>query len=295
MAASEKNILRKRIAAVNGLPPISVDYEELTILYRHFNLIGIDEKSEWVYNKYVGRHAGRARVEKSQQTFQLVENLLNCKPVTNSYGLFAPSYLHALEEQAEIRPLADGYRSLLVGALTPDTITEYAATVRRVYHGAFCSVVDIEGHDTRKISPDIARYVGGDALHLPFADGSFDSLHTNILLDQFGDVHTGRDQRNEFFSEAWRVLRPGGRLIMMEKNDYNGVVLGELQKAGFPRVTAEQAQEFISRRLMERYLGILPTNNKEDRDYKRNTDPSPEENLIVARKDLPPSKRANLT
>ena len=54
--------------------------------------------------------------------------------------------------------------------------------------------------------------VAGDALHLPFADGSFDLVLCRDLLHH---VDANRDQA---VSEALRVLRPGGRLVVFESS-----------------------------------------------------------------------------
>ena len=55
-----------------------------------------------------------------------------------------------------------------------------------------------------------ANFVEGDATALPFADGSFDIAYS------FAVVHhiPGKALREKFFSEAARVLRPGGTLIV---------------------------------------------------------------------------------
>ena len=55
-----------------------------------------------------------------------------------------------------------------------------------------------------------ANFVEGDATALPFPDASFDIAYS------FAVVHhiPGRELQNTFFTEAARVLRPGGTLII---------------------------------------------------------------------------------
>lgn len=53
------------------------------------------------------------------------------------------------------------------------------------------------------------RYVEGDAMALPFEDGSFD-----VVSIAFGIRNVARPEKA--FAEFFRVLRPGGRLIVLE-------------------------------------------------------------------------------
>ncbi len=48
-----------------------------------------------------------------------------------------------------------------------------------------------------------ARYVQGDALELPFADGEFDVVFSNAVIEHVG----GREQQRRFVEEALRVAR----------------------------------------------------------------------------------------
>ncbi len=60
------------------------------------------------------------------------------------------------------------------------------------------------------------RPVRGFAEHLPFANGSFDRV---IIVDA---LHHMRDQKAAL-QEAWRVLAPGGRLVLEEPNPAHSV------------------------------------------------------------------------
>src|SRR5262245_42125594 len=59
----------------------------------------------------------------------------------------------------------------------------------------------------RKVAP--LRYVRSLAEHLPFKDASFDLLSMGYALRHMADLRTT-------FAEAHRVLRPGGRLLLLE-------------------------------------------------------------------------------
>lgn len=53
------------------------------------------------------------------------------------------------------------------------------------------------------------QYVEADALNLPFADGEFDAISVAFGVRNFEDTRKG-------ISEIARVLRPGGRLLVLE-------------------------------------------------------------------------------
>ncbi|HWO68589.1 MAG TPA: ubiquinone/menaquinone biosynthesis methyltransferase, partial [Umezawaea sp.] len=52
-------------------------------------------------------------------------------------------------------------------------------------------------------------FVGGDALHLPFADAAFDAVTISFGLRNVSDVDAA-------LAEMARVTRPGGRLVVCE-------------------------------------------------------------------------------
>ena len=59
-----------------------------------------------------------------------------------------------------------------------------------------------EGTRFRESFPD-ARYVRGDALTMPFADGEFDIVFSNAVIEHVG----GREQQRRFVEESLRVAR----------------------------------------------------------------------------------------
>jgi len=61
---------------------------------------------------------------------------------------------------------------------------------------------------------DRVEVLDGDARELPFPDGSFDLVVSNLALHNIRDT----DERAVALREAVRVLRPGGRLRIVDLN-----------------------------------------------------------------------------
>ncbi|RKS05726.1 phosphatidylethanolamine N-methyltransferase /phosphatidyl-N-methylethanolamine N-methyltransferase [Nocardiopsis sp. Huas11] len=74
-----------------------------------------------------------------------------------------------------------------------------------------------------------AVLVEGDAQDLPFADGEFDSVVCALALCTIPDQRAG-------LAEMWRVLRPGGRLALVDHVEYTRWPLrGREQRKARPR------------------------------------------------------------
>ncbi|WP_328990746.1 demethylmenaquinone methyltransferase [Kribbella sp. NBC_01245] len=62
----------------------------------------------------------------------------------------------------------------------------------------------------RRMFPDL-DFIAGDALHLPFADESFDCVTISWALRNVNDVKVA-------LAEMLRVTKPGGRLVVLENS-----------------------------------------------------------------------------
>src|SRR5260221_7580734 len=73
----------------------------------------------------------------------------------------------------------------------------------------------------RKGLRDRCVTVEGDALRLPFRDGSFDAVTIGFGVRNLADMSAG-------FGEILRVLAPGGRLVVLEFSRPTGPLLSRL-------------------------------------------------------------------
>src|SRR5438067_11009761 len=85
--------------------------------------------------------------EKVQSLSQFAETLLDRPTRYRSYGIHAPAYLSGLEVYKRSHG-EKPHTSLLVGALTPSTVTEYTAVTDHIFPNANLHLLDIEGTTT---------------------------------------------------------------------------------------------------------------------------------------------------
>jgi len=88
-------------------------------------------------------------------------------------------------------------------------LTAHASSARTLDIGS--SAGPYARHFPNRVGLDIARSPGvavvGDAHALPFANGAFEQVLTTEVLEHLVDPQRAID-------EMWRVLRPGGRLVL---------------------------------------------------------------------------------
>ncbi|WP_093076640.1 demethylmenaquinone methyltransferase [Pseudonocardia oroxyli] len=103
-------------------------------------------------------------------------------------------------EALELRP---GQRVLDLAAGTAVSTVELAKS------GAYCVAADFSLGMLRAGAGRAVPKVAADALHLPFADGSFDAVTISFGLRNVADTARA-------LGELARVTRPGGRLVVCE-------------------------------------------------------------------------------
>lgn len=160
-------------------------------------------------------------------------------PLTRLLG--APSALRRLVEQAELAP---GQRVLDLGCGTG----ELALAAKRAQPG--CEIVGLDP-DAKALarSRGKAERAGleidfeqgfGDAL--PFADASFDRVLSSFMFH-----HLPPEQKPAVLRELRRVLRPGGRLHLLDFGGPSHSLPAQIREAGFaPAETVEQRLFWIA-------------------------------------------------
>ena len=121
-----------------------------------------------------------------------------------------------------------GERGVDVCAGTGDLSFALQRAGARVVGTDFCApmLVRAAAKSSHGSSP---RFLAGDALELPFADGSFDFATVAFGIRNVSDPGAG-------LREMARVVRPGGRVVVLEFTRPRVPVLGSLYRFYFRRV-----------------------------------------------------------
>jgi demethylmenaquinone methyltransferase/2-methoxy-6-polyprenyl-1,4-benzoquinol methylase len=137
------------------------------------------------------------------------------------------------ERAADLAGVGPGFRVLDVATGTGDLAIELA---RRVVPGG-----EVVGSDfseamlaRARVKPKPAggaelRFEWGDALELPYADGTFDAATVGFGARNFSDLARG-------LAEMVRVVRPGGRVVVLEFTSPTRAPLSLFYRLWFDRI-----------------------------------------------------------
>ncbi|MCS7042347.1 MAG: methyltransferase domain-containing protein [Bryobacteraceae bacterium] len=117
-----------------------------------------------------------------------------------------PRILHVRAVIEGVGPIGAGARVLDAGCGKG----RFAVHVANAYPGALVVALDLACAMLRCAPPHLGR-VAGSMLELPFPDSSFDAAYATESLEHAVDIERA-------VGELCRVLKPGGRLVIIDKN-----------------------------------------------------------------------------
>lgn len=137
------------------------------------------------------------------------------------------SWRRSAVREAGVRP---GERALDLCAGTGDLALALARAGARVVGADFClPMLALAGTKAGPARGELPRYVNADAQHLPFRDASFDLATVAFGIRNVADPVGG-------LAEMRRVVRPGGRVVVLEFCRPRGPLFGPLFAFYFRRV-----------------------------------------------------------
>lgn len=141
--------------------------------------------------------------------------------VRRAYNLAARAYYDLfrdeMKDKAYDRKLLDDFAGALErGGLVCDAGCGPAGHIGRYLFDQGLAVVGLDLSDAcvalaRRANPGM-RFLRGDMAGLPFIEGAFDGI-----LSYYSIIHAPKRCAGAYFSEFFRVLKPGGRLLVAVK------------------------------------------------------------------------------
>jgi len=157
-------------------------------------------------------------------------NLLFSK-IANRYDLLNTTF--TLNRDTYWRTLAASKAHLQAGHSVLDVccgtgklaiaLAAHVGTTGQVLGLDFCESMLIKAHENIKQTPyqPIIKLMQGNALHLPFADNSFDCVTIGFGLRNVSNIQAA-------LAEMRRVVKPGGTVLSVELSKPNAPILKEL-------------------------------------------------------------------
>ena len=159
-----------------------------------------------------------------------------------------PDVVEQRRATREVLALRDGEQVLDVGSGPGFLADEMAREV-----GASGRVVGVDPSESMlalaRRQTAAAEFRAGGALELPFDDGSFDVVVSTQVLEYVEDVAAA-------LAEARRVLRPGGRLLVLD-TDWDSIVWQTADAERMRRVLAAWEEHLADPRLPRRLPGLI--------------------------------------
>lgn len=128
------------------------------------------------------------------------------------------------------RPL-EGGNALLVGAVGALSARSFTAMAQNLYGAGRQFVLDVKGGRNKTSH---GTFVYGDALAMPFANGSIDLFETNQLMYKLEGPGDWRGKATQFIQEMGRVAAPGAQVLLREVDPGSDLQTQELIDATSP-------------------------------------------------------------
>lgn len=233
---TERTIGLNEIAQLAHIDPSDVDPTEVLSLHT-LEAIDMDyirsplwPKTLFLLQKYFPESVGelsayeesqkrsRRFIEQWQRFHVYAEAYLDFPPVENTYARYLPSYLQYLSAHRHLlaKTSADeNYHALLLGSLSTLSSGPFHRAVEVMFPKGHSYVIDLEGVETASDG-----FLFANALTPPFAPASLDAIHTNFLIHQLQKKENTRQTHPvaQLFRSAYRLLKPGGMMVMIERN-----------------------------------------------------------------------------
>ncbi len=176
--------------------------------------------------------------------------------------------------------LGPGAAALDVCAGTGDLAFELERRGARVLALDFCPEMLRLGAAKAAARRSAVRFVAGDALALPFGPRTFDAATIAFGLRNLADPRAG-------LAEMGRVLRPGGRLVVLEFTRPGGGPFAALFRA-YARRTMVNLHRSAFRRVLTERRALAASRGSDDVHH----DPVPDDHVWNAIQALPRQQRA---
>lgn len=266
------------------------DISELTEGRKIGSTSGLNLSDEYIQG------APSSTFQKYQQTIDQYNNKYIHAAI--SYGIYLPSYLKELRSYHNEFSHKQ-YSALLIGCLTISSAQEFIGAINSVFDHNSTNVIDIQNND---LVGNLPNFQVMNGLNTSFEDKTFETIHTNFLLhqliknkDQKPNDSFGREKLIEkFFKETFRLLKPNGKLILVEGNLLSildntrdpSCVLDMfkfyLTKSGFKDILVKAAMQFVQPQDLMRSMQVGPTTQINIDSYQ--TKPAFGSFIITARK-----------
>jgi len=137
-----------------------------------------------------------------------------------TFGMYRPAYDEAIESDKERLKSVEKPHCLLLGSYSEHSANEFYDFAKSVNPESLTAVVDLGRYGISRARPEILK-IQGDVINLPIKTESQDIIASNLLtpfLRNDWSIPPSGENIMATLREAYRALKPGGNLVMVEKS-----------------------------------------------------------------------------